>query len=654
VKVKVNRSALPGCGLGVHNSTDANSQLSVADGDTVKDITTANARVCMFDEWRARPVEEGASTEETVSVPGTPGQFAGADAVRYATRFEDPRGPNDDVAVLHLHGLYAHSEVEVTGQRLDGEGAVSHDAYFDPLRIPFEPFEENELAVTCRRPRDRFGGLYDTETVPEDAAVPGIWWDATLESHPLPYVDSIDVRPEVTDDGAVLHVQTTVVTDGPLEGRITYSLKPEGNLKTRGMMNRGRFEARGPGRTTVEHTIDVRDPALWWPRDLGDQNRYRLRAKLADSERSVTTGICDISRVDNHLVVNGDPLPIRGVNLLTASEEDVERALGVNANLVRAHAHVPPHSLYDACDQTGLLVWQDLPLTGPGAFDTDRGRQLAETISGTYSQHPSLAAYGVHDEPVEMVGDGGLGAGLVDGLRLRWRAWRNEYDHGPANTVAETLPGNRPVFPVIGEPGTDADAGAYYPGWDYGQPESIDTLLDRYPVPVVAEFGAGAFGPETVESAAGFNRTKHDRRADDETSQSHQATVLRTVTERLRCRGVGAVAFALRDTDAAGMGLFGADGQPKTARDTLASAFEPRQVFLADPSPGTSEVIVVNDRPQELSTTVHWEAGPEGGEFDATVGAAGRWTGGPIRVPGDADCVVLSLSDQNVEHTYQL
>jgi hypothetical protein len=284
----------------------------------------------------------------------------------------------------------------------------------------------------------------------------------------------------------------------------------------------------------------VRAPALWWPRDLGDQNRYRLRAKLADSERSVTTGICDISRVDNHLVVNGDPLPIRGINLLTASEEDVERALGVNANLVRAHAHVPPLSLYDACDQMGLLVWQDLPLTGPGAFDTDRGRQLAETISGTYSQHPSLAAYGVHDEPVEMVGDGGLGAGLVDGLRLRWRAWRNEYDHGPANTVAETLPGNRPVFPVIGEPGTDADAGAYYPGWDYGQPESIDTLLDRYPVPVVAEFGAGAFASETAESAAGFNRTKHDRRADDETSQSYQATVLRTVRN-----GSGAVMSAL-------------------------------------------------------------------------------------------------------------
>jgi hypothetical protein len=102
------------------------------------------------------------------------------------------------------------------------------------------------------------------------------------------------------------------------------------------------------------------------------------------------------------------------------------------------------------------------------------------------------------------------------------------------------------------------------------------------------------------------------------------------------------------------MGQSGADGRSKAARDTLASAFEPLQVFLTDLSLGTSEVIVVNDRPQELSTTVHWEAGPEGGAFDAIIDAAGRWTGGPIRRPGDADRVVPSLSNRDVEHGYQL
>ena len=605
----------------------------------------------MFEEWRATAVEEGTSTAETVSVPGRPAQFAGQSGVRYTTRFEDPRDPDDDVAVLRLHGLYAHSEIEVTGNRLDGEGAVTHDTYFEPVSIPFEPFEENELTITCRQPRDRFGGLHDTEWVPDDAAVPGVWWDAAIESAPLPYVDSMDVRPRITEDGARLDVRTTVVTDGPLEDRITYSLKPEGDLTTRGMMDRGRVEADGPGKTTVEHTIDVHDPALWWPRELGDQNRYTLRAKLGDSERTVTTGICEVSFEDG-FVVNGEQLSVRGVNLLTAAPEDVDRALDVNANLVRAHAHVLPPEVYEACDEAGLLVWQDLPLTGPGTFDVDRGRELAATLARTYCTHPSLAAYAVHDDPVDAFSDG-LGTGLLDGLRLRWRAWRTDYDRSHAESVAEALPGERPVFPVVGGPGVGADAAAYYPGWDYAAGDGIDTLLDRYPADVVAEFGAGALAQTSVESAAGFDAAKHDRRVGDgpDASQAYQAKVVGTVAKRLRVRDVGTIAFALRDTDAAGMGIFGADGEQKAASEVLTTAFEPVQAFLTDPSPGTSDVLVVNDLPAAIDATVNWEVGDENGELEVAVDAAGRWRSDSISIPGSAETVALTLSIEEYKIT---
>lgn len=607
----------------------------------------------MFEEWRATAV--GGSDDRSVTVPGKPDAFADADGVTYVTTFDDPRGPSDDAAVIELRGLYAHAEVDVTGQRLDGEGTVSHDAYFDPLRIPILPYEDNELSVTCHAPRDRFGGIHDTDLVPDEDAVPGIWWGARVESNPLPYVDRMRVRPELTDDGAVLHVRTTVVSEDPIEDRITYSLKPEGDLNTRGMMSRGAVETSGPGKTTVEHTIDVHDPSLWWPREFGQQHRYRLTAKLANSEHSVTTGICDIERDGSRLVVNGEEVPLRGVATLTDDPADVERAIRTNANLVRARGHALPREFYEACDEAGMLVWQDLPLTGPGDFDPERGQALGTALADAYGRHPSLAAFSVHDQPTDAF-ESGVGSGTLDGLRLRWRAWRNSYDRTDADVVAAALPDRRPVVPVVGEPGIDHDAAAYYPGWDYGTAETIETLLSRYPSDLLAGFGAGSLA-EDVEAAAGFDADKHARYVDGgvEDSQTYQSDTLGIVAERARCHGLGAIAATLRDTDAAGMGIYDADGDPKTAQETLARAFQPAQVFLPDPGTGTRDVVVINDGPKPLSATFSWDAGERSDSQEITVSGTGRWTD-ELGIPSGAETVTLTLaaSGGSVENSYDL
>ncbi|MHB9288321.1 hydrolase [Halobacteriales archaeon Cl-PHB] len=617
----------------------------------------------MLEEWRATDVGRGEPGDRPVSVPGKPKDLAGTDAVRYVTTIDDPRADDEDVAVLHLEGVYAHADVEITGEILGQDGPVTHDAYFEPLRIPFRPAEDGEtrIAVTCEAPSDRFGGLHDTDRVPEAERIPGIWWEARVETHSLPFVDDVQVRPELTSEGAVLHVKSTVVTDGPLEDRLTYSLKPAGELKTRGMMDRGKIEATGPGKTVGEHTIDVRDPSLWWPRGYGEQHRYTLRAKFADTEKSVTTGICHVKREGSQLVVNGEAVAIRGVNLVTADVEDVDRALDVNANLLRAHSQVLPPEVYEAADEAGLLVWQDLPLTGPEEFDVDQGQAVAEGVAGAVGHHPSIAAYGVHDEPTDTYAEG-LGSGLLDGLRLRWRAWRSSYDPDPAKRVAEALPDSRPAFPVVGGPDVAGDAAAYYPGWDYGEAASIETLLSRYPADVVAEFGAGALtewaDEKTIDDVADFDASKHDAHVEDdvEGSQAYQAEVVAAVAEHLRRAEVGAVAYALRDTDVAGMGVVGVDGRTKTATAALARAFEPLQAFLADPGTGSSEVLVVNDSRDPATGELAWEAGEESGTLDVDLAAGGRETVGEVTVPGDAESIVLRLEtgERAVENRYDL
>jgi beta-mannosidase len=604
--------------------------------------------------WHAT-ASDGRETE--LSLPGVPASFAGSDAVEYRTTLTEPLDPGDDVAVLALRGLYAHGEVDIDG-RFDGEGPVEHDVYFEPLRVPFVPDQETDVRVTCHAPRDRFGGVHDTDRVPDERTVPGVWWDTTLETGPLPYLESVTVKPTHSDDGPVLRVRTSILSESTRQERVTYSVRPEGQSRGGGTMERRTVETDGTGRTTVEHTVRLRDPAPWWPRGLGDQNRHVLRVKLGDQEQTVTFGIRDVAVEDGSLLVNDEQVPVRGVNLLDGDPADVDRALGVDANLVRAHAHIPPVSVHEACDEAGLLVWQDLPLTGPGGFDLGRGRALAEALARRVAQHPSVVIYAAHDDPVTVAE--GLGDGLLDRLRLRWRAWRADYDDGPAGDLAAALPD--PALPAVGGPGLDCEAASYYPGWHYGAPDDIESLLGRYPAAFVAEYGAAAPGEareqEHTETAVapwldGGEQTPTD---DPATARRYQAELLGRVTESLRRDRVGAVAFCLRDAKDGDFGVYTRDGDPKPARDALAQALHPVQAVLPDPAPGDSPVVVLNDTAQAVTATLHWQAGDTGDTLDVAVEERGRWTGGPIPIPAGAGTVELELvgEDRHVTNTYEL
>ncbi len=607
----------------------------------------------MFDEWRASPAGGGTGAAVSVEVPGKPESLADAEAVTYRTDLGGVIDPAADVVGVTLNGLYAHAEITVDGEILGRNDPVHHDAYFEPLHLPIRP-QDGELVVTCSQPKDRFGGLYATDQVPATAAVPGIWWDATTQSHTLPYVASLSISPTVEDARATLRVRAMVVSGGSTDERLTLSLRPSGTRRGGATMERLGINTDSPGISTIEHEIEIREPDLWWPAELGAQHRYTLRAKLGESELSVTTGLRDVDWDGDSIRVNGEPIRIRGVNVLTADPADVERATDLNANLIRGHAHVLPPAVYEACDEAGLLVWQDLPLTGPGEFDVERGQALARRLVRTYGRHPSLAAVTVHDEPTAAFADG-LGSGFLDRLRMRWRAWRTTYDRDPAEEVASTIT-SLPVFPVVGGPGIDPDGAAYYPGWDYGEPADVTALLQRYPAPVLAEYGAASMSePDQSLPTAVRNRLETYVGTDLAASRRYQSTLLRTVTSAVRRDGLPAIAFALRDVGEWGMGVFESDGEPKPAADALESAFEPVQAFLHSPGRQCT-VVVVNDLPSSVSPTVRWSAGDAGGSLEVEVPARDTAPAGEIRIPADASTVelVTERRDRLATHRYEI
>jgi hypothetical protein len=301
---------------------------------------------------------------------------------------------------------------------------------------------------------------------------------------------------------------------------------------------------------------------------------------------------------------------------------------------------------------------------------------VGASLVGAVSRHPSLAALAVHDDPVDLVPEP-LGTGFLAGLKRRIRNWRASYDRGPAATVGDSLPTDRPVFPVVGHPAIDPDAVTTYPGWDEGDVDDVASLLEgRFDGDPVVEFGAGSLGTAEPSETAGFDRTKHDARVPAEegdavaASQRYQAAVCKRVTETLRRRDVPVLAaYAMRDTADAGMGVLCRDGTQKIGYGAVSQSFEPVQAVLTAPSAGEStDVVVLNDTRDRVTGQLSWHAGDgssdaaasressAGAELAVDVGAMASETVDSVTIPTEADelTLALTLGDRTVENTYRL
>jgi len=82
--------------------------------------------------------------------------------------------------------------------------------------------------------------------------------------------------------------------------------------------------------------------------------------------------------------------------------EDMRLLKEANINTVRVHAHINRQEFYDACDEAGILVWQDFPLQWSyeetDEFAQNAVSQIAAMIDQFYN-HPSICIWCCHNEP---------------------------------------------------------------------------------------------------------------------------------------------------------------------------------------------------------------------------------------------------------------
>lgn len=207
--------------------------------------------------------------------------------------------------------------------------------------------------------------------------------------------------------------------------------------------------------------VDVAVPAalLWWPRGYGDQTLYAAQVEVLEANAAepldtwsgrvgLRTTAVDTSTDDGgatfRLLVNGRAVLIKGFNWIPedpfpsnlTSERVRSRiadAAAAGANLLRVWGGgtYESETFYDACDELGLLVWQDFAFAC-AAYDEERlGAEVeaeAREAITRLAVHPSLALWNGGNENLwgyqdwgwqEVLGDASWGLGFYTELLPR-------------------------------------------------------------------------------------------------------------------------------------------------------------------------------------------------------------------------------------------
>jgi mannosylglycoprotein endo-beta-mannosidase len=134
--------------------------------------------------------------------------------------------------------------------------------------------------------------------------------------------------------------------------------------------------------------IEITNPRLWWPNGMGDHSLSTLGfdftitdGMVSDSER-VSFGIRETGHYFDEKIraqvftINGQKVFIKGGNWIASDamlrlsearyEAEIHLHAGMNMNMIRVWGGglTERPEFYNACDKQGILVWQDLWISG--------------------------------------------------------------------------------------------------------------------------------------------------------------------------------------------------------------------------------------------------------------------------------------------------
>ena len=267
------------------------------------------------------------------------------------------------------------------------------------------------------------------------------------------------------------------------------------------------FELKGePGVNYFKKEFVLEKPALWWSWDRGEPNLYtvKISAYLKDEVQDtevIVTGIrtieirCPLGRKKNcwQFYLNGKPIYIRGNNyapsdvyLARTSKDTIEKDIKLMKesyyNMIRVHAHIDHPHLYYACDEAGIMVWQDFPLQwGYDKSILKQAKKQAMEMVWLLGSHPSVVIWNCHNEP------------FTSAKNFLFGDWNVKKLDPELKNVIKTLDPTRPVNLASGLL-NKTDCHTYF-GWYMFKVDDFPKLFQLFPkwTAFFTEFGAQAF-----------------------------------------------------------------------------------------------------------------------------------------------------------------
>ena len=327
---------------------------------------------------------------------------------------------------------------------LDHAGAIlvngQQAANFESAFVPYEfniteflnPGVENELQILfdlSPRYQGQFGRTadytaqkprfyYTWDWMPRMVQI-GIWDSVTLEKRNGALLKSV----AACADGESVTVRGAV--DGSA-GMLRIILKDDDQIVVKKEI---------PVSGEFSEALNGLDVEKWWPNGMGDQKLYRLTCELLDHGSQVqdrwskNIGFREIDwlpcedapeNADPWICsVNGDPVFLQGVNWTPILPNfadvkpeqyrtliDLYRQMGCNFLRIWGGAALERELFYDLCDEAGLMLWQEFPLSSSGTesvppndeYSMNMLADAARSYIDRLQHHPSVVLWGGGNE----------------------------------------------------------------------------------------------------------------------------------------------------------------------------------------------------------------------------------------------------------------
>lgn len=373
----------------------------------------------------------------------------------------------------------------------------------------------------------------------------GIWKEVKVEFWNTAKVENIKIeQKDLSDKKANLHIHALILAEK--EGKYTFTIN-----------NKASTIQLKKGENRLNLPFAIQNPKRWQPNGWGEPHLYDMKISLQKdhqllSVETVKIGLRTIELVQEkdgkgksfYFKVNGNPLYIKGTNWIPAdsfspriTKEKYQKLIrdtkDANMNMIRIWGGgiYEDDEFYKACDENGILVWQDFMFAGSfypadDAFLTNVKEEVKDQVS-RLQNHPSIALWCGNNEIDEAIVNWGYQKQFKysknDSLQV-WKDYKKLFHEAIPNALQENLTADKNIYwpssPSIGwghkESLTEGDS-HYWGVWWGEQPfEIYNEKVGRF----MSEYGFQ--GMPTLETTKSMFSETPDLNLQNPTIKAHE------------------------------------------------------------------------------------------------------------------------------------